>query len=263
MNFKSKFKRMLSGVLSLAVTASILPCFPAFADEQAEPEKYLYTMFAASDSDGAITINANNFCVNGNVATNGTIVSEGNININGVRSENVEKEMLYIFNKIDEAYFSSNNIEVYDEDYSLEEMNININTPLEVAGNAELTGNININTAIKAFENVVLNGEVKNTNDSVIYSKYGDIIIDSSNVNLNGLVYAPFGNIVITAQNLNLNNVVIIADTITFNCPSVNANYSTNVANFVGNISESLNIPYEEWHYMKDANENDFPDFFE
>ena len=91
-------------------------------------------------------------------------------------------------------------------------MNINITNPLEVEGDATLTGNININDALKALENVNLYGEVKNTNDSVIFSKYGDIIIDSQNVNLNGLVYAPFGSVNITAQNLNLNNVVIIAD---------------------------------------------------
>lgn len=43
--------------------------------------------------------------------------------------------------------------------------------------------------------------------------------------NLNGLVYAPFGKVDIKAQNLNLNNVIIIADSITINCPNVNANY--------------------------------------
>ena len=95
-------------------------------------------------------------------------------------------------------------------------------------GDAALTGNININTALKAFEDITLNGEVKNTNDSVIFSKYGDIVIDSTNVNLNGLVYAPFGSVEVKAMNLNLNNVVIIADSITFDCPSVNANYSSN-----------------------------------
>ena len=51
---------------------------------------------------------------------------------------------------------------------------------------------------------------MKNSNDSIIYSKYGDIVIDSLNVNLNGLIYAPFGNVEIKAQNLNLNNIVII-----------------------------------------------------
>ena len=126
--------------------------------------------------------------MNGNIATNGTIVSNGNLNVNGTKTENAGKEMIYIFDKIDSAYFSGNNIDEYSQDYTLEEINININDPLEVEGNATLTGNININTALKAFEDVTLNGEVKNTNNSVIFSKYGDIVIDSQNVNLNGLV---------------------------------------------------------------------------
>ena len=261
MNLKRNFKRILSGVMSAAMAATLLPSLPAVAEEAAE--KYPYTMFAASDTEGSITINANNFCVNGNIATNGTIVSNGNLNVNGTKTENAGKEMIYIFDKIDSAYFSGNNIDEYSQDYTLEEINININDPLEVEGNATLTGNININTALKAFEDVTLNGEVKNTNNSVIFSKYGDIVIDSQNVNLNGLVYAPFGNVEIMAQNLNLNNVVIIADTITFNCPSVNANYSGNAGELVGTVSEPLDIPVDEWQYMKDENDNGLPDFFE
>lgn len=261
MKLKSNFKRILSGVMSAAMAATLLPSLPAVAEEAAE--KYPYTMFAASDTEGSITINANNFCVNGNIATNGTIVSNGNLNVNGTKTENAGKEMIYIFDKIDSAYFSGNNIDEYSQDYTLEEINININDPLEVEGNATLTGNININTALKAFEDVTLNGEVKNTNNSVIFSKYGDIVIDSQNVNLNGLVYAPFGNVEIMAQNLNLNNVVIIADTITFNCPSVNANYSGNAGELVGTVSEPLDIPVDEWQYMKDENDNGLPDFFE
>lgn len=259
--FLSNAKRLLSGVLAASMAVTTLPAIPAMAEDAVE--KYPYTLFAGSSEEGSITINADNFCVNGNVATNGTIVSSENMNINGTKTENANKDMIYIFDKIDSQYFSSNNIDEHTEDYTLEEINININTPTEVQGEATLTGNINIDTAFKALENVNLYGEVKNTNNSLIYSKYGDIIIDSQNVNLNGLVYAPFGDVEITAQNLNLNNVVIIADSITFNCPSVNANYSSSVAEFAGNISEPLNIPYEEWQYMKDENENDFPDFFE
>ncbi len=130
-------------------------------------------------------------------------------------------------------------------------------------GETTLTGNININTALKALEDINLYGEVKNTNDSVLFSKYGDITIDSQNVNISGLVYAPFGDVTITAQNLNLNNVVIIADRITLRCPNVNANYSANAAELVGVVSELLDIPCEEWQYMKDENGNGLPDFFE
>ena len=70
MQGKNNFKRILSGIMSVAMAATLLPSLPAVAEDAAE--KYPYTMFAASDTEGAITINANNFCVNGNIATNGT-----------------------------------------------------------------------------------------------------------------------------------------------------------------------------------------------
>lgn len=255
-----KSKRLLSGIVAAAIAVSMIPTLPTMAEEA---ERYPYTLFAASSEEGAITVNAGNFCVNGNVAANGTIVSSGNMNVNGTKTENADLEMIYIFDKIDSKYFYGNNVEEHTEDYVLDELNINITTPTEVLGEAELTGNININTALKAFEDITLNGEVKNTNDSVIFSKYGDIVIDSTNVNLNGLVYAPFGSVEVKAMNLNLNNVVIIADTITLNCPNVNTNYSSNAAEFVGTISEPLDIPVDEWQYMTNENGNGLPDFVE
>lgn len=258
--FKGKAKRLISGFVAAATAITMLPTIPAMAEDLG---RYPYTLFAGSSAEGAITTTASNFGVNGNVATNGTISADGNMNINGTKTENAGLDMIYIFDKIDSKYFSGGDVEEHTEDYVLDELNINISEPTEVLGEAELTGNININTALKAFKDVTLNGEVKNTNDSVIYSKYGDIVIDSTNVNLNGLVYAPFGSVEVKAMNLNLNNVVIIADSIVFDCPNVNANYSTNAADFVGTVSEPLNIPKDEWQYMKDENENGMPDFFE
>ena len=161
------------------------------------------------------------------------------------------------------SFFSSSDVDEHEEDYVLEERNINLNVPTEVQGETTLTGNVNINSALKSMEDINLFGEVKNTNDSIIFSKYGDIIIDSQNVNLNGLVYAPFGTVDITAQNLNLNNVVIIADSIVLNCPSVNANNSTNMSTFVGNASEGLDIPADELCYWEDSNNNGLADYFE
>ncbi len=258
--FKQTVKRIISGFVAAATAITMLPAIPAMAEELG---RYHYTLFAASETEGAITTTAGNFCVNGNVATNGTIASSGNMNVNGTKTENAGFDMIYIFDKIDSRYFSGTNVDEHSEDYTIDEINININEPTEILGEAELTGNININTALKAFEDITLNGEVKNTNNSVIYSKYGDIVIDSTNVNLNGLVYAPFGSVEVKAMNLNLNNVVIIADSIVLDCPNVNANYSTNAADIVGTISEPLNISKDEWQYMKDENGNGLPDFFE
>ncbi len=258
--FKQTAKRLLSGFVA---TVTAITMFPAISSMAEDFGRYPYTLFAGSPAEGSITTTASNFSVNGNVATNGTISTAGNMNINGTKTEKAGLDMIYIFDKIDSKYFSGSDVEEYTEDYVLDELNINISEPTKVLGEAELTGNININTALKAFKDVTLNGEVKNTNDSVIYSKYGDIVIDSTNVNLNGLVYAPFGSVEVKAMNLNLNNVVIIADSIVFDCPNVNANYSTNAADFVGMVSEPLNIPKDEWQYMKDENENGLPDFFE
>ena len=81
---KPIFKRLLSGVLSTIMAISAVPIVSANSEESAE--SYPYTLFAASKDDGAITVNAGNFCVNGNVATNGTIVSSSNMNINGIRN---------------------------------------------------------------------------------------------------------------------------------------------------------------------------------
>lgn len=258
--FKQTAKRLISGFVAAATAITIFPAIPTMAEDL---ERYPYTLFAASSAEGSITTTSSNFSVNGNIATNGTISTVGNMNINGAKNENSGLEMIYIFDKIDSKYFSGENIEEHTEDYVLDELNIHVSKPTEVLGKAELTGNVNINTALKAFKDVKLNGEVLNANDSVIYSKYGDIVIDSTNVNLNGLVYAPFGSVEVKTMNLNLNNVVIIADSIKFDCPNVNANYSTSVADFVGTFSEPLNIPKDEWQYMKDENGNGLPDFFE
>ena len=52
--------------------------------------------------------------------------------------------MIYIQQKIENKYFSGNVKEI-EEDYILEETNININEATEVNGDVALTGNININ----------------------------------------------------------------------------------------------------------------------
>lgn len=233
----TKFKRLLSGVLSAVMAVSSVPIVSAHAEESLE--LYPYTMFASSEADGAITINADNVCINGNIATKGTILTTAvNFNVNGTSTEHSEDEMIYFFKKLDYTYFNSDNIDTYLEDYYLEEQNININTPLEAEGNVELVGNINISSGIKALDDVALDGNVENSNNFVICSQTGDILINTDNVNLNGIIYAPEGSINITAQNLNINNVVMIADTICITCPNLNTNYSSSMAEFIGTESE-------------------------
>lgn len=97
-------KRIISGITAAAVAVTILP--GGYVSAEDITDKYPYTLFAASYGEGAITVNAENFCVNGIIATNGTIeTSAQNFNVNGSRLENAEKDMLYIFDKIDAKYF--------------------------------------------------------------------------------------------------------------------------------------------------------------
>lgn len=250
MKWKTKVRKILAVVLTGVLFISMFASLPAVAEE-AGGEKYPYTIFASDTSDGAITIQADNFCLNGDIATNGTIVSADNININGTKTEHAEQEMIYFFHKIDDTYFSKADCDKYGEDYILEEQNINIDTPMMVSGEINLEGNINLSTAMKALSSISMTGEVKNTDNSIIFSKYGDIIIDSTNVNLNGLLYAPFGNVEITAQNLGLNNIIIIAEKVTIHCDSVNANYGSRMAEFIGVKSEKLEIPEDEKPYLE------------
>lgn len=234
----TKCAAILSAAMTLAVLPSVSAVSTAFA---ANDNAFPYAMFASSDAEGAITVNSKHFCLNGDIASNGTIVTGKQANINGKKKENAEIDMLYIGDKLSRAYFG--NAQTVDS-LDISQPNINMNTPVDVSGDASLKGNVNISSSVKADSDIVISGNVNNVNNSVLYSEFGDIIIDSNNVNLTGIVYAPLGNVEITANNINLNNVVIIADTITLNSNNVNANYGRNFAQAAGNVSEETRADY-------------------
>ena len=234
---RKKFKQLCSGLLSAVITLSAVPLSAIYAED--ENNRYPYAFFAGSTAEGAITISADNVCINGNIATNGTMVtSAANFNVNGEIIENAAETMIQCFQRVDDAYFSSSAVETYAENYFLEDTNITVDTPIETDGAIELIGNINISSGLKALNDIRMSGNVENTQNSAIYSRTGDIIIDTENVNLNGIVYAPNGNVNISATNLNINSVVIIADTITISCPNMNANYSALAGELIGKESE-------------------------
>src|SRR5690554_4596105 len=85
----TRLKRLKSGLLAgIMLLTMMLPRIPIAAQEA---DSFPYTMFAGSSEAGAITVDAGNFCVNGNIASNGTIVTKGNVNINGTRTERSEE----------------------------------------------------------------------------------------------------------------------------------------------------------------------------
>ena len=99
------FKKLLSAVLSAATAVSFIPQIPARAEEEV---RYPYVMFAGSAEEGAITINSNNVCINGSIATNGTISTTAqNFNVNGSRTENAQETMKFFFDKISSSSIRS------------------------------------------------------------------------------------------------------------------------------------------------------------
>ena len=243
---KKVFKSIVARIMTLVMAAVMIPGSMSTVPARAEGGIYPYMIFAASDEEGAVTLCANNMGFNGSVATNGTIaVTGGNCNINGIRTERAGEDtesgqvtgdpllMPDIRERIENTYFAAGTQE-HVGDYTLEEININVDTPIEGDGTVSLSGNINLNAGIMAQDDIVLDGEVKNSGDVVLYSASGNVIIDSGNVNLNGLVYAPYGEIRITSMNVNMNNVILIAQKVTIEANGINGGMNQGMAQFIG-----------------------------
>ena len=228
--FKTLFKRLISGVSALALSVGLLGSIPASADDS--NAGYKYTLFAHSGEEGAISSSAANFCVNGNIATNGTISADQNFNVNGEKKEHANEVMPDLTKAINEKFFAEN-VDVKAENYKNEDVNINVLAPLDVKGKAEFMGNIKLAAGVKAMGDLSFAGGVLNNDNTVLFSENGSININSENVSLTGLIYAPKGNIVIESKSLNLNSVVMIANKITLNAPNININSNAEMAKFV------------------------------
>ena len=273
---KSRLKRMLSGALALAMTASAAAVMPASAEETA---KYPYAVFAA-DEDAGITVNTDSFTLNGNAYTNGVFSTTAQYpNINGTVTDadditdvdnteeetedvfDVNKDMILIHTKLTSKYFTEG-CDTYDEDYTYSDMNVNINDPIYVTGRLSLDGNISLNNAVGAVSDVDLSGGNLNGNNTVIYSKFGDIDISNSQATVNGLIYAPFGTVTIDCDNFNMNGL-IIAQNVVIDGYGANINYSSSWAELVGTESEELSWTMDDWQYLADTDEDGLPNLIE
>ncbi|MFR9090834.1 VWA domain-containing protein [Ruminococcus bicirculans (ex Wegman et al. 2014)] len=273
---KARLKRMLSGALALAMTASAAAVMPASAEETA---KYPYAVFAA-DEDAGITVNTDSFTLNGNAYTNGVFSTTAQYpNINGTVTDadditdvdnteeetedvfDVNKDMILIHTKLTSKYFTEG-CDTYDEDYTYSDMNVNINDPIYVTGRLNLDGNISLNDAVGAVSDVDLTGGNLNGNNTVIYSKFGDIDISNSQATVNGLIYAPFGTVTIDCDNFNMNGL-IIAQNVVIDGYGANINYSSSWAELVGTESEELSWTMDDWQYLADTDEDGLPNLIE
>ena len=252
-------KRVSSLVLSAVLLITSAPTIVR-ASEKTE-DVYPYMIYAGASYDESLLINAENLCMNGNLASAGTLDAyvEYNFNHNGSAYEDVTDGRRYLYNLIDREFFASS--DVCEEDYEKVDNNINLNKSLTVKGDVKLDGNVSLNKSVKAYRDIDISGENLNANNICIEAKYGDITIDARNLSITGLIYAPFGNLSITAENLNLNNCIVIAESVKLNGKTVNINYNHNIAKLIGNTNELLDIPESEWQFMDDEDGDGYPDF--
>ena len=267
---KKYFKRALSCVLAFVMTASMSTVLPAIAEEA---ERYPYVIFAADENAG-ISIDANGFTLNGNAHSNGEFsVASQYSNINGKITDiddaketeevfDVSRDMILIHNKLTNKYFSENCV-TYDESYTYSDMNMNINNPIYVTGKLNLDGNINLNNAIGAVSDIKLSNGNLNGNNTVIYSKFGDIDISGSQTSVNGLIYAPFGTVTISSENFNLNGIIIAQNVVISCVGNVNINFSSYCAEIVGTETEEVSWTFEDWEYLADTDDDEIPNIIE
>ena len=273
---KSRLKRTLSGALALAMTASLAAVMPAAAEETA---KYPYAIFAADEAAG-ISVNTDSFTLNGNAYTNGMFSTTAQYpNINGTVTDHddigedntgekgnedvfdVSRDMILIHTKLTDKYFTES-CDTYNEDYTYSDMNVNINNSVYVTGKLNLDGNISLNNAVGAVSDVDLSGGNLNGNNTVIYSKFGDIDISNSQASVNGLIYAPFGTVTIDCDNFNMNGL-IIAQNVVIDGYGANINYSSSWAELVGTESEELSWTFDDWQYLADTDDDGLPNLIE
>ena len=200
--------------------------------------------------------------INGTVTDIDDITDEDNTE--GEETEDVfdvSCDMILIHTKLADKYFTEN-CDTYNEDYTYSDMNININNSVYVMGRLSLDGNISLNNAVGAVSDVDLSGGNLNGNNTVIYSKFGDIDISNSQASVNGLIYAPFGTVTIDCDNFNMNGL-IIAQNVVIDGYGANINYSSSWAELVGTESEELSWTFDDWQYLADTDDDGLPNLIE
>ena len=228
----------------------------------ASDNNYRYVVFS-EDKETPIQINSQLTTTNGKIATNSNFEGNRNINGDGKIIENANISMVYMDDKIVNTYFS--NPEEYDE-FIVEnddEANEIINTPTMSFDNILIEKSITLNSCMMAMNNIDIKSDTDNTGSTVIYSKYGDINIDCSNINVVGLIYAPFGTVKLSAKNVQIDGIIIAKNVIIDSEQQINLNANNAVAEFIGVDTEKMVIPYRDWNYIDKPDDAVLPEIVE
>ena len=159
--------------------------------------------------------NASELYLNGNVDAVDSITAYGwKVNIEE-RNEHIEKEEMPDWDS--RIIATAGDYETSDEDVvRIEDKNV-IDGALKTSGNVIISGTVfDGNCYIIADGNITYNvNDFKSSGRVVLYSRNGNITINGSNIDVNGILYAPNGTVSFNSNISNINGR-IFADKINF-----------------------------------------------
>lgn len=237
-----------------------------------------YTNSIVSTSADPLEISGSNILVNGDIHTNGNFIfngskldlqgkceASGEIKINGskitIGSKLENAAILDIpnfYDSIKNTIKSDANLITEDKKYSGK--SVTINKPTIINGNVSFdTSNFNGTSYIVADKNITFNVSSFNKDQNeqlMLCSGNGDITINCSRTNLNGIIYAPNGTVTLNTSSLILKGK-IIAKKIIFKGSTLSVTNNDDVLDMMGIMSLSatrnFGIPKLQWEAIEGA----------
>ena len=276
------FKKIMSGLLSVTMLLTMVPdiWMPVHAEivrkeiiqanaEEKQEKTFEYTVFSSNQTKD-LTLSGwksnftgniytgKNFTYNGSeFYVNGRIDAVGSITTNGWKTEITER------NEAAEALgmpdFSEAIIENAGECAYYEKSPSYIQDKNIVNGSIKVNGNVNISGTtfegdcyIIAEGDITYNVQTFNSKGRVVlYSKTGNITVNGSDIDINGILYAPKGKVSFNTYDTTLNGR-IFADNISFNGSIFNISGSDADLELIGeNEPEIVDISAEVPTYCK------------
>lgn len=197
--------------------------------------------------------NASELYLNGNVDAVDSITAYGwKVNIEE-RNEHIEKEEMPDWDS--RIIATAGDYETSDEDVvRIEDKNV-IDGALKTSGNVIISGTVfDGNCYIIADGNITYNvNDFKSSGRVVLYSRNGNITINGSNIDVNGILYAPNGTVSFNSNISNINGR-IFADKINFSGSVFNVNGSDSDWELLGRKA----VISKTYTFNEDFNEGEF-----
>ncbi|SHJ73597.1 von Willebrand factor type A domain-containing protein [Clostridium cavendishii DSM 21758] len=267
-------KKYIAYLLVIVLFIQLLPARMVLANEKTKVGNWSeYTLLSTSDS--TLEISTSEMQMKGDIHSNGIFKFSGSkLNING-KCETKDKidasgSIINIDNKIEGTenikvpdlsggikQKISNNADVIDGNKQLNNKTIKVDKPIIVHGEMQISGSsLNIKSYIMADKDINIKATSLNQDVSeklVICSTNGNININTTKANFNGIIYAPKGTVTINSSNFNLNGR-IIADKIIYRGSLLNVTSNNDDLSLIGG---NINLEDEDNDGLPDIYEND------